>query len=104
MLVGVPKEIKDNEYRVGIVPSTVRELADRGHRVLIETGVGAEAGLPDSDYEASWRGDRRKRRCRLWERRAGREGQGAACSRTQEAAPASSPICVSASCPGSRTD
>ena len=53
MLTGVPKEIKDNEYRVGIVPSTVRELADRGHWVLIETGVGAEAGLPDSDYEAA---------------------------------------------------
>jgi alanine dehydrogenase len=33
MLVGVPKEIKDNEYRVAIVPSTVRELADKGHRV-----------------------------------------------------------------------
>ncbi len=53
MLVGVPKEIKDNEYRVGIVPSTVRELADKGHRVLVETGAGAEAGLPDSDYEAA---------------------------------------------------
>jgi alanine dehydrogenase/PNT-like protein len=33
MLVGVPREIKDNEYRVGIVPSTVRELADKGHQV-----------------------------------------------------------------------
>ena len=39
MLVGVPKEIKDNEYRVGLVPSTVRELADKGHRVLVETGA-----------------------------------------------------------------
>ena len=36
MLIGVPKEIKDNEYRVGIVPSTVRELTENGHRVLIE--------------------------------------------------------------------
>ena len=36
MLVGVPKEIKDNEYRVAIVPSTVRELADKGHRVIVE--------------------------------------------------------------------
>ena len=50
MLVGVPKEIKDNEYRVGIVPSTVRELTEKGHRVLVETGAGTEAGLPDSDY------------------------------------------------------
>src|SRR5271156_6701732 len=53
MLVGVPKEIKDNEYRVGIVPSTVRELTEKGHRVLVETGAGAEAGLPDSDYKAA---------------------------------------------------
>ena len=53
MLVGVPKEIKDNEYRVGLVPSTVRELTDRGHQVLVETGAGAGAGLPDSDYEAA---------------------------------------------------
>ena len=37
MLVGVPKEIKDNEYRVGIVPSTVRELTDKGHRVVVES-------------------------------------------------------------------
>lgn len=36
MLVGVPKAIKDNEYRVGIVPSTVRELTENGHRGLIE--------------------------------------------------------------------
>ena len=50
MLVGVPKEIKDNEYRVGLVPSTVRELADKGHRVLVETGAGSGAGLPDNDY------------------------------------------------------
>ena len=53
MLVGVPKEIKDNEFRVGIVPSTVRELTEKGHEVLVETGAGAGAGLPDSDYEAA---------------------------------------------------
>jgi alanine dehydrogenase len=53
MLVGVPKEIKDNEYRVGLVPSTVRELAYKGHRVLVETGAGSGAGLPDNDYKAA---------------------------------------------------
>jgi alanine dehydrogenase len=53
MLVGVPKEIKDNEYRVGIVPSTVRELTDKGHQVLVETGAGLGAGLPDGDYRAA---------------------------------------------------
>src|SRR3974390_3299846 len=53
MLVGAPKEIKDNEYRVGIVPSTVRELTDKGHQVVIETGAGAGAGLPDADFQAA---------------------------------------------------
>jgi len=53
MLVGVPKEIKDNEYRVGIVPSTVRELADTGHRVVVESRAGAGAGFADSDYQAA---------------------------------------------------
>ena len=53
MLVGVPKEIKDNEYRVGIVPSTVRELSDKRHQVLVETGAGVGAGLADADYRAA---------------------------------------------------
>jgi len=53
MLVGVPKELKDNEYRVGIVPSTVRELTEKGHQVLVETGAGAGAGLADADYRNS---------------------------------------------------
>jgi alanine dehydrogenase len=53
MLVGVPKETKDNEYRVGLVPSTARELTDKGHRVVVETGAGAGAGIPDSDYQAA---------------------------------------------------
>src|SRR5579864_7653894 len=53
MLVGVPKEIKDNEYRVGLVPSTVRELADKGHQVLVEAGAGSGAGLTDADYSAA---------------------------------------------------
>jgi alanine dehydrogenase len=51
MLVGVPKEIKDNEYRVGLVPSTVRELTARGHRVLVQAGAGIGAGLADQAYE-----------------------------------------------------
>jgi alanine dehydrogenase len=53
MLVGVPKEIKDNEYRVGLVPSTVRELTLKGHRVLIETNAGLGAGLTDDTYAAA---------------------------------------------------
>ena len=53
MLVGVPKETKDNEYRVGLVPSTVRELTTKGHQVLVETSAGAGAGLTDEDYKAA---------------------------------------------------
>jgi alanine dehydrogenase len=53
MLVGVPKEIKDNEFRVGLVPSTVRELTDKGHRVIVEQNAGVGAGLPDADYQAA---------------------------------------------------
>jgi alanine dehydrogenase len=53
MLVGVPREIKDNEYRVGLVPSTVHELTLKGHRVLVEKEAGAGAGLPDEDYLAA---------------------------------------------------
>jgi alanine dehydrogenase len=53
MLVGVPREIKDNEYRVGLIPSTVRELAAHGHQVIVEQGAGAGAGISDADYMAA---------------------------------------------------
>ncbi|MPZ58787.1 MAG: alanine dehydrogenase [Rhizobiales bacterium] len=53
MLIGVPKEIKDNEYRVGLVPSTVRELVANGHGVVVETQAGVGAGLADADYVAA---------------------------------------------------
>ena len=41
MLVGVPKEIKNNEYRVGLTPSSVVELVARGHKVMVEVNAGA---------------------------------------------------------------
>jgi alanine dehydrogenase len=53
MLVGSPKETKDNEYRVGLVPSTVRELTAKGHQVIIETDAGTGAGLSNASYEAA---------------------------------------------------
>jgi alanine dehydrogenase len=53
MRIGVPKEIKNHEYRVGLVPSSVAELIHNGHDVLVERGAGLGAGLPDSDYEAA---------------------------------------------------
>lgn len=53
MRVGVPKESKDNEFRVGLIPSTVRELTERGHDVLIETGAGTGAGISDEEYASA---------------------------------------------------
>jgi len=50
MRIGVPKEIKVHEYRVGLVPAGVRELAARGHSVLVEAGAGLGAGLSDEAY------------------------------------------------------
>jgi alanine dehydrogenase len=52
MRVGVPKEIKDSEYRVGLVPSTVRELTASGHEVIVERNAGLGAGVTDADYQA----------------------------------------------------
>ena len=50
MLVGVPKEIKNHEYRVGLVPFAVRELVHHGHDVLVQTSAGAGIGVTDDDY------------------------------------------------------
>ena len=52
MHIGVPKEIKVREYRVGLVPANVRELVANGHEVTIETGAGAGIGMNDEHYEA----------------------------------------------------
>lgn len=52
MIVGVPREIKTDEHRVAMTPVGVRELADRGHRVLIESGAGDGSTIHDDEYEA----------------------------------------------------
>ena len=51
MIVGVPKEIKDNEARVGVTPAGVKALTEAGHKVLVETQAGAQSGFPDDDYQ-----------------------------------------------------
>ncbi len=53
MRLGVPKEIKSHEYRVGLVPASVRELVHHGHTVLVETGAGAGIGFEDDAYRAA---------------------------------------------------
>jgi len=51
MLIGVPKEIKVHEYRVGVPPAGVRELVHHGHEVIVERDAGTEIGLLNKHYE-----------------------------------------------------
>ncbi|WP_176045219.1 alanine dehydrogenase [Burkholderia sp. BCC1644] len=53
MLIGVPKEIKNHEYRVGLTPAGAHELTRHGHRVLVQRGAGTAIGLLDDDYTAA---------------------------------------------------
>ena len=53
MKIGVPKEVKNHEYRVGMTPPGVHELTTNGHQVLVETKAGHQIGIDDSDYVAA---------------------------------------------------
>ncbi|MGH6717886.1 MAG: alanine dehydrogenase [Alphaproteobacteria bacterium] len=53
MLIGVPKEIKNHEYRVGLTPTAVRELVHHGHQVIVQRGAGKDIGLLDKAYVAA---------------------------------------------------
>ena len=53
MIVGLPKEVKNNEYRVGLIPAGVKELTDVGHNVLVEASAGDGSGITDSEYMAA---------------------------------------------------
>ena len=53
MLIGVPKEIKNHEYRVGLTPTSVREMITHGHEVIVQTNAGEGIGAGDSEYEAA---------------------------------------------------
>jgi alanine dehydrogenase len=53
MKIGVPKEIKNHEYRVGLVPASVRELSHRGHDVFVQSTAGQGIGVEDAEYEAA---------------------------------------------------
>ena len=52
MKVGVPTEIKTDEYRVALTPAGVRELVEHGHEVVIQAGAGEGSAIADADYEA----------------------------------------------------
>ena len=53
MIIGVPKEIKSDEYRVAMTPAGVRELTAAGHAVHVQSGAGEGSGFPDAEYEAA---------------------------------------------------
>ena len=53
MLIGVPKEIKNHEYRIGLTPAGAHTLVERGHQVLVETQAGTRVGFLDADYQAA---------------------------------------------------
>ena len=53
MIIGIPREIKNHEYRVGMTPAGAKELVAHGHRVLVETLAGTGIGFDDSDYLAA---------------------------------------------------
>ena len=52
MIIGIPKEIKNNENRVGMTPAGVKELISHGHTVYVQATAGDGSGFPDSEYEA----------------------------------------------------
>ena len=64
MNVGVPTEIKPDEYRVALTPAGVRELVDDGHSVVIQAGAGEGSAIPDAAYAAQGAASRpTRRRC-----------------------------------------
>ena len=66
MIIGIPKEIKDQESRVAVVPGSVAELVKAGHTVLIETNAGIASGIKDEDYEAEG-AEIKKTAAEVWE-------------------------------------
>src|SRR4030065_388089 len=53
MIIGIPKEIKTEEYRIGIVPAGVKALVDEGHKVTLEAGAGLGSGIGDEEYKGA---------------------------------------------------
>ena len=77
MKVGVPKEVKNHEYRVAITPIGVHELAAHGHEVYVEKDAGVGSQIEDSEYVAAGAKILDRRRRGLGHRRHGAQGQGA---------------------------
>ena len=97
MLIGVPTEIKQDEHRVGLTPTSVRELTFHGHKVLVQGKAGAGIGVRDLDYERAGATIVGSASEVYGKRRDDREGQGAAAGRVcrcSVTARCSSPTCT----------
>ncbi len=101
MLVGVPKEIKVHEYRVGLTPSSVREMTAHGHAVLVQTDAGIGIGAADDDYRRAGAEIAASAEDVFRARRHDRQGQGAAGDRARDAARRPDPLHVPAPRAGS---
>ena len=86
MRIGVPKEIKVYENRVGLIPASVREAVAHGHEVLVETGAAELMGVSDDDYRRAGAIIAGSRAGGVRQRRADRQGEGAAARRVRHAA------------------
>ena len=78
MRIGVPKEIKVHEYRVGLMPAGVRELVAAGHEVLVESGAGGGIGVDDGEFREAGAAIAAARSRGLRSAPTCREGQGTA--------------------------
>ena len=106
MIIGVPKEVKDHETRVGITPAGAKALTEAGHKVLVEHNAGQLSSFPDDDYQAVGAEIVGARHRRLAHRRDGRQGQGAhreGVRTTSATASSSSPTSTSPRSPNSPT-
>ena len=97
MKVGIPREVKNHEYRVAITPAGVHELVRNGHEVFVEEDAGVGSSIPDDDLRRGRRADPADRRRRLGRRRPDPQGQGADRARSTTGcarARSSSPTCT----------
>ena len=101
MIVGVPKEIKNEEYRVAVTPIGVKEFVRAGHNVVIQKGAGVGSGFDGRGVQGGRRQDGQGRR-RVRRGRHDRQGQGAAAGRVRQVQEGPDPLHVPASCRGLR--
>ena len=99
MIIGVPKEVKDHETRVGLVPSGVTALREAGHEVLVQSTAGAGSALTDGEYAEAGAIDSAHGGGSLAAGRPGRQGEGAAVLRIRSSAARPDPFHVSALAP-----